>query len=82
MIMSKASLAQSSTAITRLQFLMLMMMENGATVTEALEEALRWGSRHPDSDLYDRRSHVDWARDESMVLEPLESDDIKGDRRD
>lgn len=50
MMMSKASLAQSSTAITRLQFLMLMM-ENGATVTESLEEALRWGSRHPDRDL-------------------------------
>ena len=44
-MMSKASLAQSSTAITRLQFLVQMMMENGATVTEALAEALRWGSR-------------------------------------
>ena len=28
-MMSKASLAQSSTAVTRLQFLMLMMMEHG-----------------------------------------------------
>ena len=28
-MMSKASLAQSSTAITRLQFLVQMMMENG-----------------------------------------------------
>ena len=63
-MMSKASLAQSSTAITRLQFLMQMMMENGATVTEALEEALRWGSRHPDRDLYDRRSYAEWAKDE------------------
>jgi hypothetical protein len=77
MMMSKASLAQSSTAITRLQFLMLMMMENGATVTESLEEALRWGSRHPDRDLYDRRSCAEWVRDESMVLEPLKSDDIR-----
>jgi hypothetical protein len=45
--MSKASLAQSSTAVTRLQFLVLMMMKNGATVTEALEEALRWGPAIP-----------------------------------
>ena len=77
MIMPKASLAQSSTAIARLQFLMLMM-EKGAAVTESLEEALRWGSRHPDRDLYDRRSCAEWARDESMVLEPFESDDIRG----
>ena len=49
-MMSKASLAQSSTAIARRQFLMLMM-ENGATVTESLKEALRWGARHPDRDL-------------------------------
>ena len=47
MMMSKASLAQLGIAITRLQFLMLMMMENGATVTEALEEALRWGPGIP-----------------------------------
>jgi hypothetical protein len=78
MMMSKASLAQSGIAITRLQFLMLMMMENGATVTEALEEALRWGSRHPDRDLYDRRSYAEWAGDESMALKHLERDDIRG----
>jgi len=78
MMMSKASLAQSGIAITRLQFLMLMMMENGATVTEALAEALRWGSRHPDRDLYDRRSYAEWAGDESMDLEHLERDDSKG----
>ena len=77
MMKSKASLSQPSTAITRLQFLMLMMMENGATVSEALEEALRWGSRHPDSDLYERRSHTAWAQEESVVLEPLESDDVR-----
>ena len=77
-MMSKASLAQSGIAITRLQFLMLMMMENGATVTEALEEALRWGSRHPDSDLYERRSHAAWVQEESVVLEALESDDVRG----
>lgn len=47
-------------------------------VTEALEEALRWASRHPGSDLYDPRSYVEWVRDESMVLEPLESDEIRG----
>ena len=76
--MSKASLAQLGIAITRLQFLMLMMMDNGDTVTEALAEALRWGSRHPDRDLYDRRSYAEWAGDESMDLEHLERDDSKG----
>ena len=42
--------------MSRFQFLMLRAVEGGASVSEAAEEALAWGARHPDDDLFEHRA--------------------------
>ena len=64
-------------AITRLQFLVQMMMENRATVTEALEEALRWGPGIPTA-TSTNDVHMPNGPRTSMMLKPVESDDVRG----
>ena len=50
----------SSAPMPRLQFLMLRAVEGGASLTEATDEALAWGTRHPDVDLFEKRAYVEW----------------------
>jgi hypothetical protein len=46
--------------MSRMQFLMLRAIEGGASLTEATEEALAWGARHPDSELFEQRPYAQW----------------------
>ena len=46
--------------MSRMQFLMLRAVEGGASLTDATDEALAWGARHPDSELFERRPYAQW----------------------
>ena len=50
----------STAPISRLQFLMLRAIEGGASLTEATDEALAWGGRHPDQDRFEHRPYAAW----------------------
>ena len=43
-----------------MQFLMLQAIEGGASLTEATDEALAWGTRHPETDLFEQRPYAQW----------------------
>jgi hypothetical protein len=53
------------------------VMDNGATVTEALEEALRWGLGIPTA-TSTTDPHMPNGPRTSMILTPLGSDDVRG----
>ena len=48
--------------ISRLQFLMLVAVEQGATIDEATDFASHWGRRHPQESLFEYRAYTDWRR--------------------
>jgi hypothetical protein len=48
--------------MSRLQFLMLEALEQGATVNEATDWALDWAARHPDVPLFEYQTHALWCR--------------------
>lgn len=60
MMMNAPTSEYSSTPMSRFQFLMLRAVEGGASVTEAADEALAWGVRHPDDDLFEPRPYSAW----------------------
>ena len=52
----------SLTPMSRLQFLMLVAVEHGATVDQATDWALHWGNRHPQEALFEYRTYPQWRR--------------------
>ena len=50
----------STAPMSRMQFLMLRAVEGGASLTEATDEALAWGGRQPDQDLFEHRAYAAW----------------------
>jgi hypothetical protein len=67
----------STNPMSRFQFLMLRAVEGGASVSEAAEEALAWGARHPDDDLFEHRAQAAWASDRQDETEPLSHETVK-----
>jgi hypothetical protein len=65
----------SMAPMSRMQFLMLRAVEGGASLTEATDEALSWGGRHPDQDLFEHRPYVAWeaAGDDAQHNEARET---------
>ena len=59
-IMSPTPGRYSTTPMSRFQFLMLRAVEGGASLSEASDEALGWGVRHPDNDLFEHRPYAAW----------------------
>ena len=59
-IMSPTPGRCSTTPMSRFQFLMLRAVEGGASLSEASDEALGWGVRHPDNDLFEHRPYAAW----------------------
>jgi hypothetical protein len=66
----------STNLMSRFQFLMLRAVEGGASVSEATEEALAWGARHPDDDLFERRAYAAWATDREDQTDPLSQETV------
>ena len=56
--MTSASGRYSGRPMSRMQFLMLGAIEGDASLTEATEEALAWGTRHPETDLFEQRPYA------------------------
>ena len=52
----------SLTPMSRLQFLMLVAVEQGATIDEATDWALHWGNRHPQEALFEHRTYAQWRQ--------------------
>jgi hypothetical protein len=52
----------SNKPMSRLQFLMLEAVEQGATLNEAADWALDWAARHPDVPLFEYHTHARWCR--------------------
>ena len=52
----------SNKPMSRLQFLMLDAVEQGATLNEAADWALDWAARHPDVPLFEYHTHARWCR--------------------
>src|SRR4051812_34674520 len=50
----------SDRPMSRMQFLMLQAIEGGASLTEATDEALAWGTRHAETDLFEQRPYAQW----------------------
>ena len=46
--------------MSRMQFLMLQAIEGGASLTEATDEALAWGTRHHETNLFEQRPYAQW----------------------
>jgi hypothetical protein len=61
--MSSGPSSYSAKAMSRFQFLMLRAVEAGASLAKATDEALAWGARHPDSDLFEQRAYAAWESD-------------------
>ena len=80
--MSPTPSRYSTAPMSRFQFLMLRAVEGGASLSEASDEALGWGMRHPDNDLFEHRPYAAWeagrhdadhedhADDEAVGAEP------------
>ena len=58
--MSPTPSRYSTAPISRFQFLMLRAVEGGASLSEASDEALGWGLRHPENDLFEHRPYAAW----------------------
>jgi hypothetical protein len=58
--MSPTPSRYSTAPMSRFQFLMLRAVEGGASLSEASDEALGWGMRHPDNDLFEHRPYAAW----------------------
>ena len=58
--MSPTPSRYSTAPMLRFQFLMLRAVEGGASMSEASDEALGWGVRHPDNDLFEHRPYAAW----------------------
>ena len=52
----------SNKPMSRLQFLMLDAVEQGATLNEAADWALDWAARHPLVPLFEYHTHARWCR--------------------
>ena len=52
----------SNKPMSRLQFLILDAVEQGATLNEASDWALDWAARHPDVPLFEYHTHAGWCR--------------------
>jgi hypothetical protein len=50
----------SDRPMSRLQFLMLIAVEQGATLNEATDWALDWGKRHPHEAPFEYRTYTQW----------------------
>jgi hypothetical protein len=48
--------------MSRLQFLMLVAVEQGATLNEASDWALDWGKRHPHEAPFEYRTYTQWRQ--------------------
>jgi hypothetical protein len=55
--------------MSRLQFLMLVAVEHGATLSEATDWELDWGERHPEEPLYEYRPYATWRRTIGAAVE-------------
>jgi hypothetical protein len=52
----------SKRPMSRMQYLMLVALEGGATLDDAIEAALAWGTAHPRGRLFEERSYTSWRR--------------------
>jgi hypothetical protein len=52
----------SHTPMSRLQFLMLVAVEQDATIDQATNWALRWAHRHPQEALFEYRTYAQWRQ--------------------
>lgn len=48
--------------MSRMQYLMLLAVEHGASLDDAADCALAWGAQHPQSGLFDYRPYAGWRR--------------------
>ena len=65
-----SSTGYSNKPMSRLQFLLLDAVEQGATLNEATVWALDWSARHPDVPLFQYHTHAQWCR---MIDEAAQS---------
>jgi hypothetical protein len=43
-----------------MQYLMLVALETGASISHATHSALAWSERHPEATLFEERPYAEW----------------------